>query len=105
MSKVDTLSLARAKALAELGFSALSVLIAAAIGGQADNFGRWDNEGRRDDERKTWREGGGGGGGVLIVVHGCGTKTINPRVLTIPGLSTSGLTPRVIFCGFPMFPS
>eukprot|EP00904_Undaria_pinnatifida_P007480 jgi/Undpi1/3862/HiC_scaffold_16.g07230.m1 len=41
VSKVDTLSLARAKALAELGFSALSVLIAAAIGGQADNFGRF----------------------------------------------------------------
>lgn len=40
MSKVDTLSLARAKALSELGFSGLSVVIAASIGGQGANFAR-----------------------------------------------------------------
>ncbi|CAM9089866.1 unnamed protein product [Scytosiphon promiscuus] len=41
VSKVDTLSLARAKALSELGFSGLSVLIAGSIGGQGGNFARF----------------------------------------------------------------
>ena len=58
VSKVGTLSLALAKALAELGFSALSVLIAAFVGGQGDNFARWDSEGQNS--------GLGVGGGVLM---------------------------------------
>ncbi|CBN78017.1 conserved unknown protein [Ectocarpus siliculosus] len=38
VSKLDTLSLARAKALSELGLSALSLVVAGFLGGQADNF-------------------------------------------------------------------
>lgn len=41
MSKLDTLSLARAKAISELGLSALSLVVAGFLGGQADNFARW----------------------------------------------------------------
>lgn len=40
VSKVETLSLARAKALAELGFSALSLVVAGFIGGQGETFVR-----------------------------------------------------------------
>ncbi|CAN0396718.1 unnamed protein product, partial [Ectocarpus sp. 12 AP-2014] len=42
VSKLDTLSLARAKALSELGLSALSLVVAGFLGGQADNFARCD---------------------------------------------------------------
>ncbi|CAM9723524.1 unnamed protein product [Ectocarpus sp. 8 AP-2014] len=41
VSKLDTLSLARAKALSELGLSALSLVVAGFLGGQADNFARF----------------------------------------------------------------
>lgn len=40
VSKVETLSLAKAKALSELGFSALSLLVAGFVGGQGGNFAR-----------------------------------------------------------------
>ena len=40
MSKVETLSLARAKAIAEVGFSFLSVVVAGFVGGQWDNISR-----------------------------------------------------------------
>lgn len=40
VSKIDTLSLARAKAFAELGFSTLSVIAAAFLGGQWETFSR-----------------------------------------------------------------
>ena len=34
--------------------------------------------------------GGGGRGGVLDVMHGCSRMTIDPRILAMPGWSTSG---------------
>ncbi|CAM9994726.1 unnamed protein product [Ascophyllum nodosum] len=41
VSKVETLSLARAKAIAEVGFSFLSVVVAGFVGGQWDNISRY----------------------------------------------------------------
>lgn len=41
VSKVETLSLARAKSIAEVGFSFLSLVVAGLIGGQRENISRW----------------------------------------------------------------
>lgn len=40
MSKVDTLSLAKAKAFSELSFAGLSLVVAGFLGGQGANFAR-----------------------------------------------------------------